>query len=180
MKMYWLVLLVGLLLLSVQQAESKVRLVHAYRWSRVLSATGAYTLHWNITSTTLYVGLTADVVGWMSFGVSPSGLMLGGDVAVGWVSGGTGVALGYQTIDYSQPPLDTANSVTFIAGSGDGTPLLPLRRHSPILFRILSFLHSMRRFFILVTFTDSVVLRFRSLCAQQCHWQSSIRGPSRH
>lgn len=120
LKVILLFLVAGVLLLAVPPAESAATLTSTYRWSRALSSTKAYTLHWNITSTTLYVGLTANVVGWMGFGPSPSGTMTGGDVAVTWVSGGTGFAYDYQTTGHTQPTLDSGNSVTFIAGSATG------------------------------------------------------------
>ena len=115
--------LFGIVLTSIPPAEAVAQLAQTYRWSRVLDSANGFILHWNLTSTTLYVGLTANVVGWMGFGVSPSGSMYGADVAVAWVSNGVGQAYDYISNAQVQPSLDAANSVTFIAGSATSTSL---------------------------------------------------------
>ena len=61
-----------------------------YPFSRVLyNAEGQYYgLHWNfdIAAKTIRFAVNVSTVGWVGFGVSPTGQMPGSDVVIGWVA----------------------------------------------------------------------------------------------
>ena len=49
---------------------------------------GYYTLHWNFTRETkmIYFAVNASTAGWVGYGLSPNGGMVGSDVVIGWVN----------------------------------------------------------------------------------------------
>ena len=61
-----------------------------YPFSRVLyDAEGQYYgFHWNfdIATKTIHFAVNVSTVGWVGFGVSPTGQMPGSDVVIGWVA----------------------------------------------------------------------------------------------
>ena len=62
-----------------------------YPFSVVLFNQGEqyYELHWNFTraTETIYFAVNVSTTGWVGFGLSPTGAMVGSDVVIGWVDG---------------------------------------------------------------------------------------------
>ena len=58
-----------------------------YRFSASLDPEGQYKLYWsyNLTAQTVSFAVQVKTTGWVGFGISPSGGMVGSDVVIGWV-----------------------------------------------------------------------------------------------
>ena len=72
---------------------SFANLSSSYPFSAVLlndASRGEYTLHWNFTreESIIYFAVNVSTRGWVGFGLSPNGGMVGSDVVIGWVNGG--------------------------------------------------------------------------------------------
>ena len=80
-----LILLLSPLLVAGDHAD-----LSKYPFSRVLyDAEGQYYgFHWNfdIAAKTIHFAVNVSTVGWVGFGVSPTGQMPGSDVVIGWVA----------------------------------------------------------------------------------------------
>lgn len=59
---------------------------------RQLSASPRYDLYWNANDTTIVFAVRVETEGWVGFGISPNGLMIGSDVVMGFVDDTTGDA----------------------------------------------------------------------------------------
>ena len=81
--------LLGLAVASLAAAAVDLRTKYPFS-STLLSdpARGYYTLHWNFSRETQYIYFAVNVstTGWVGFGLSPNGGMVGSDVVIGWVN----------------------------------------------------------------------------------------------
>ena len=82
--------LLGLAVASLTAAASS-DLKTKYSFSTALlndANAGHYTLHWNFTRETkmIYFAVNVSTAGWVGFGLSPNGGMVGSDVVIGWVN----------------------------------------------------------------------------------------------
>ena len=72
---------------SVAAADLRAK----YPFSTVLFNQGEqyYELHWSFTraTETIYFAVNVSTTGWVGFGLSPTGAMVGSDVVIGWVAG---------------------------------------------------------------------------------------------
>ena len=87
--------LAALLICSVIGLGAAVNLEAKYPFSAVLldNENGYYALYWNFTRSTesIYFAVNVSTTGWVGFGLSPNGMMVGSDVVIGWVANdGTG------------------------------------------------------------------------------------------
>ena len=71
-----------------------------YRFSSTLDSDGQYKLYWNynLNAQTIYFAVRVQTTGWVGFGISPNGGMVGSDVVIGWVEGDGAVQFKYYTI----------------------------------------------------------------------------------
>jgi hypothetical protein len=73
-------------------AAAPVNLQAKYPFSSVLfdQQNQYYALYWNFTRSTesIYFAVNVSTTGWVGFGLSPNGGMIGSDVVMGWVSNG--------------------------------------------------------------------------------------------
>ena len=85
------ILLVTCSVVTLAAAEH-IDLRDKYPFSTVLFNQGEqyYELHWNFTraTETIYFAVNVSTTGWVGFGLSPTGAMVGSDVVIGWVAGG--------------------------------------------------------------------------------------------
>ena len=60
-----------------------------YRFSATLDSDGQYKLHWNynLSAQIISFAVRVQTTGWVGFGISPNGGMVGSDVVIGWVEG---------------------------------------------------------------------------------------------
>jgi len=72
-------------------SSAHVDLQATYPFSTLLwdDGTNYYSLHWNFTRSTetIYFAVNVSTTGWVGFGLSPNGGMIGSDVVIGWVAG---------------------------------------------------------------------------------------------
>ncbi len=78
------VVTLSLLALTVYGAHD---LSQEYRFSAILDRDGLYELHWNydLSAQTISFAVRVQTTGWVGFGISPDGGMVGSDVVIGWV-----------------------------------------------------------------------------------------------
>ena len=56
-----------------------------YQYRKVLDDDGAYELFWNINETDIQFEVNVRTLGYVGFGISPSGRMSPADMVIGWV-----------------------------------------------------------------------------------------------
>ena len=88
----------SLFVLTVSGAHD---LSQEYRFSATLDPDGQYKLYWNynLTTQTISFAVRVQTIGWVGFGISPNGGMVGSDVVIGWVEGDRTVQ--FKVIKYS-------------------------------------------------------------------------------
>ena len=83
--------LVAISCVVILVAAAHADLQSKYPFSTVLFNRGDqfYELHWNFTraTETIYFAVNVSTTGWVGFGLSPTGNMIGSDVVIGWVNG---------------------------------------------------------------------------------------------
>ena len=83
--------LAAILLFTCSVAAAAHNLQDKYPFSAVLfnQEEQYYELHWNFTraTETIYFAVNVSTTGWVGFGLSPTGAMVGSDVVIGWVAG---------------------------------------------------------------------------------------------
>lgn len=77
-------------------ATVSAKLSRTYTYSAVLydREDGRYELYWNFDreAETIEFAVRASTTGWVGFGLSPNGGMIGSDVVIGWVDDDSGEA----------------------------------------------------------------------------------------
>ena len=76
------------LLLVLPSCMCAVDLDSKYSFNKILHS--RYTLYWdyNPTNNNISFAVRAQTTGWVGFGISPNGGMIGSDVVIGWVQDG--------------------------------------------------------------------------------------------
>jgi len=92
-----------------------------YEFNHSISSLPGYLIEWTITGDEIELRLTAPTTGWVGFGISESGGMIGGDEFVAHVDDTTGAVMSndyHSTVqDFSTPPvLDTCNDWVVVSG----------------------------------------------------------------
>lgn len=92
-----------------------------YEFNHSISSLPGYLIEWTITGDEIELRLTAPTTGWVGFGISESGGMIGGDEFVAHVDDTTGAVVSndyHSTVqDFSTPPvLDTCNDWVVVSG----------------------------------------------------------------
>lgn len=95
-----------------------------YPNSMILDAEGKYKLYWKVTMDSNggngIISLAAEVEtgGWLGFGISPSGNMIGSDVIIGWVNTTTKTVsiLDRKATQHAQPQIDKSQDVFNVYG----------------------------------------------------------------
>ena len=75
-----------------------------YRFSATLDRDGQYALHWNynLSEQTISFAVRVQTTGWVGFGISPDGGMVGSDVVIGWVESDGTVQFNVTAINTSR------------------------------------------------------------------------------
>ena len=85
------------------------RVSSAYEFNHSISDLPGYLIEWTINGDEIELQLTAPTTGWIGFGISESGGMIGGDEFVAWVDDSTGQVVSgdyhSRVQDYSVPPI---------------------------------------------------------------------------
>jgi hypothetical protein len=94
-----------------------------YKNSKVLDALGKYKLHWTTTTTNgsngvIQFAAEVETSGWLGFGISPNGNMVGSDIALGWVDAvaQTVTLTDRKAVAQSQPVIDSNQDIFNIRG----------------------------------------------------------------
>jgi hypothetical protein len=94
-----------------------------YKWSTSLISSSSYTMHWNLTQDTIYIGLRGNANGWLAVGFAQTASMAPADVVMGYFSGGTIHINDYYTTAHSTPTKDPNQDIEDKNGARNGNTL---------------------------------------------------------
>ena len=92
-----------------------------YKWSTSLISSSSYTMHWNLTQDTIYIGLRGNSNGWLAVGFAQTASMAPADVVMGYFSGGTIHINDYYTTAHSTPTKDPNQDIEDKNGARNGS-----------------------------------------------------------
>jgi len=110
-----------------------------YTESTILDPLGKFKLYWKVQlyndgSKNGVISFAAEVEtsGWLGFGISPSGSMIGADVIIGWVNTTTQTVsiLDRKAIQHAQPPIDPSQDIFNVYGFKGLLPRVNISQNS--------------------------------------------------